>query len=201
MSPALLYARGARQVSVERPDMWNQILENALREPAACAGNRKAQKTRRGSPGEALKNEGRVLHHLCWADDLHEDMTNAIERLGMRWKEISLTIVPVPFTEYKGSGVWWRAWKHWARGGTIAAARRPACSTESPKPTPCFTRRRPCSAIPNCLSRSVSTPSTRRVHLSWCWRMGLHSVNIPRAAYLVACFACDRNQRSAGPST
>ena len=41
-----------------------------------------------------------MLHHLCWADDLYamagtmnhltrilEDMTNAIERLGMRWKE------------------------------------------------------------------------------------------------------------------
>ena len=53
-----------------------------------------------------MKDEGRVLHHLCWADDLYamagtrnhltrnlEDMTNAIERLGMRWKEKSLTIV------------------------------------------------------------------------------------------------------------
>ena len=71
------------------------------------------QKRRRGSSGEAVKNEGRVLHHLCWADDLYamagtmnhltlilEDMTHAIERLGMRWKEKSLTIVAGPFTEY-----------------------------------------------------------------------------------------------------
>ena len=71
---------------------------------------RKAQKRRRGSSGDAV----RVLHHLCWADDLYamagtmnhltrilEDMTNAIERLGMRWKEKSLTIVAGPFTEYK----------------------------------------------------------------------------------------------------
>ena len=29
MSPAFLYARGARQGSVEGPDMWNQVLDNA----------------------------------------------------------------------------------------------------------------------------------------------------------------------------
>ena len=34
MSPDFLYARGARQGSVEGPDMWNQVLDNALREPA-----------------------------------------------------------------------------------------------------------------------------------------------------------------------
>ena len=125
MSPAFLYARGARQGSVEGPDMWNQVLDNALREPAACGESegigfrlatdyRKAQKRRRGSSGETVKDEGRVLHRLCWADDLYamagtmshltrilEDMTNAIERLGMRWKEKSLTIVAGPFTEYK----------------------------------------------------------------------------------------------------
>ena len=28
---AFLYARGARQGSVEGPDMWNQVLDNALR--------------------------------------------------------------------------------------------------------------------------------------------------------------------------
>ena len=79
---------------------------------------RKAQKRRRGSSGEAVENDGRVLHHLCWADDLYaiagtmnhltrilEDMTNAIERLGMRWKEKSLTIVAGPFTEYKPGDV------------------------------------------------------------------------------------------------
>ena len=35
MSPTFLYARGARQGSVEGPDMWNQVLDNALREPAS----------------------------------------------------------------------------------------------------------------------------------------------------------------------
>ena len=51
----------------------------------------------------------------------------------------------------------WRVvggWRHWARGWTIVAARRQTCATESLKPTPCFMRRRPCSAIPNCRSRS-----------------------------------------------
>ena len=124
MSPALLYARGARQGSVEGPDMWNQVLDNAQREPAGrwesegigfmLGKDYRKPKKRRGSSGEAVKYEGRVLHHLCWADDLYamagtmnhltriqEDMTNAIERLGMRWKEKSLTIVAGPFTEYQ----------------------------------------------------------------------------------------------------
>ena len=39
MSPAFLYARGARQGSKEGPDMWNQVLDNALREPAGRWGN------------------------------------------------------------------------------------------------------------------------------------------------------------------
>ena len=67
---------------MEGPDMWNQELDNAPKEPAACwesegigfrlaTDYRKAQKRRRGSSGEAVKNEGRVLHHLCWADDLY----------------------------------------------------------------------------------------------------------------------------------
>ena len=34
MSLAFLYARGARQGSVEGPDIWNQVLDKALREPA-----------------------------------------------------------------------------------------------------------------------------------------------------------------------
>ena len=199
MSHAFLYARGARQGSVEGPDMWNQVLDNALREPAGrwesegigfmlAKDYRKSQKRRRGSSGDAVKDEGRVLHHFCWADDLYamalnhltrilEDMTNAVERLGMRWKEKSLTIVAGPFTEYKPGDVveiisdsgkrwiWrvWRAWRHWTRGWTIEAARRPACGTGSPKPTPCSTRRRLCSVIPNCLSKGEFTPFTRRV--------------------------------------
>ena len=62
--------------------MWNQVLDNALRETAArwesegigfrlATDNRKAQKRRRGSSVEAAKDDGRVLHHLCWADDLY----------------------------------------------------------------------------------------------------------------------------------
>ena len=126
---AFLYARGARQGSVEGPDMWNQVQDNALREPAGrwesegtgfmlARDYRKAQKKRRGSSGDFVKEEGQELHHLCWADDLYamagtmnhltrilEDMTNAIERLGMRWKEKSLTIVAGPFKEYKPGDV------------------------------------------------------------------------------------------------
>ena len=124
MSPAFLCARGTRQGSVEGPDMWNQVLDNALREPASrwesegigfmLAKDYRKGKKRRGSSGEDVKDEGRVHHYLCWADDLYamagtmkhlthilEDKTNAIERLGMRWKEKSLTIVAGVLTEYE----------------------------------------------------------------------------------------------------
>ena len=77
------------------------------RESASCLPRTTVKPKRRlGSSGEDVKDEGRVLHHLCWADALYamagtmnhltrilEDKTNAIERLGMRWKEKSLTIV------------------------------------------------------------------------------------------------------------
>ena len=64
-SPDFLYARGARQASVEGPDMWNQGVDNALREPAArwesegigfrhASDYRKAQKRRRGSFGSLV---------------------------------------------------------------------------------------------------------------------------------------------------
>ena len=43
-----------------------------------------------------------TMNHLT---RILEDMTNAIERLGMRWKEKSLTIVAGPFTEYKPGDV------------------------------------------------------------------------------------------------
>ena len=77
-----LYARGARQGSVEGPDTWNQVLDNELRELASrwesegigfmlAKDYRKAQKRRRGSSGDAVKDEGQVLHHFCWADDLY----------------------------------------------------------------------------------------------------------------------------------
>ena len=72
---------GARQGSVAGPDMWNQVLDNALREPAGrwesegigfmlAKDYRKARK-RRGPSGEAVKDEGRVLHHLRCADGLY----------------------------------------------------------------------------------------------------------------------------------
>ena len=115
MSPAFLYARGARQGSVEGPDLWNQVsrLESEGIGFMLAKDYRKVKK-RRGSSGEDVKDEGRVLHHLSWVDDLYamagtmnqltrilEDKTNAIQRMGMRWKEKSLTIVAGPFTEYK----------------------------------------------------------------------------------------------------
>ena len=53
-----------------------------------------------------------MLHYLCWTEDLYamegtmnhlarilENMTNAIERLGMRWKKKNLTIVAGRFTK------------------------------------------------------------------------------------------------------
>ena len=43
-----------------------------------------------------------TMNHLT---RILEDMTNAIERLGMRWKEKSLTIVAGPFTEYEPGDV------------------------------------------------------------------------------------------------
>ena len=121
------YARGARQGSVEGPDMWNQVLDYALREPAAQWESEKIgfklatdyrrlrKKSRRSFSDEDMNGtEGSVLHHLCWADDLYAmagsiehliriltDMTNAVEDLDMRWKEKSLKIVAGPYTDYK----------------------------------------------------------------------------------------------------
>ena len=58
--------------------------------------------------------EDKVLHHLCFADDLYAiagsiehlirivtDMTNAAEDLEMKWKEKSSKIVAGPYTQYK----------------------------------------------------------------------------------------------------
>ena len=65
MSPAFLYARGARQGSVEGPDMWNQVVDNAFREPAGrwesegigfmLAKDYRKSKKRRGPSGEAVR--------------------------------------------------------------------------------------------------------------------------------------------------
>ena len=77
------YARDTRQGSADGPDSWNQVLDNALREPAGrweaedigfrlATDYCRAQKKRRGSSGSVMDcGGGRLLHHLCWADDLH----------------------------------------------------------------------------------------------------------------------------------
>ena len=131
---------------------------------------RNVHERRRGSSGDSVKDDGQVLHHSCWADDSYamagtlnhltrilEDMINAIERLGKRWKEKSLTIVGGPFTEYKlgdvveiisnsGKRCVWRVVEGVEALGTWLDNR--GCSeasmwhTGSPKPTPCSMRRR-----------------------------------------------------------
>ena len=118
-----------------------------------------------GSSGEAVKNEGRVLHHLCWADDLYatagtmdhltrilEDMTNAIERLGMQWKEKPHPLL-LDFSLACGG-------RHEALGTGLDNRGCSEASMQFLNRTPCFVRRRLCSAIPNYWSRSVLTPST-----------------------------------------
>ena len=125
MSSPFAYDRGARQGSVEGPDMWNQVLDCALREPAArweaegigfkLATEYRRKKYRRTYSEEDTKGKGDpALHHLCWADDLYAmagsiehliriltDMTNAVEDLDMRWKEKSLKTVAGPYTDYR----------------------------------------------------------------------------------------------------
>ena len=127
MSSPFPYTRGARQGSVGGPDIWNQVLDYALREPAArwesekigfklAADYCRLRKRGRRSFTDEVTNgtEERVLHHLCWADYLYAmagsiehliriltDMTNAVEDLDMRWKEKSLKIVAGPHTDYK----------------------------------------------------------------------------------------------------
>ena len=62
ISPDFLYARGARQVSVEGPDMWNQVLDNALREPAARWENQ--QQLASDLPRSIAKPKRGVVAHL-----------------------------------------------------------------------------------------------------------------------------------------
>ena len=47
MSPAFLYARGARQGSVEGPDMWNQVLDAGNRRDLASCSPRTTVKPKR----------------------------------------------------------------------------------------------------------------------------------------------------------
>ena len=246
-SPAFLYARGARQGSVEGPDMWNQVLNNALREPAACwesegigfrlaTDYRKAQKRRRGSSGEVVKKRGCSIT-CAGVDDLYamagtmnhltcilEDMTNAIARLGMRWKEKSLTIVAGPFTEYKPGDVveivsnsgrrWvWRVVQGMKALGTLLDNR--GCSEASmwhriSKANSMFYAKKALFCDPKLPVKSrvdafYSTCAPAALHVAG--GMGLHSVNVPWAAYLgagvnfVAPFAYEGDQMSAGPTT
>ena len=63
MSSPFPYDRGARQGSVEGPDMWNQVLDNAFREPAARLLD--------GKPRELASNwqpniEGKVPATFFW---------------------------------------------------------------------------------------------------------------------------------------
>ena len=127
MSSPFPYACGSQQGSVEGPDMWNQVLDNALREPAARWESAKIgfklatdyrrlwEKSRRSLTREDMNGtEDLVLYHLCWADDLYAmggsiehliriltDTTNAVEDLDMKWKEKSLKIVAGPCTKHK----------------------------------------------------------------------------------------------------
>ena len=107
-----------------------------------------AQKKIRGSSGSVMDCGGRVLHHLCSADDPYamagtvahltcilKDMRYYTERLGMLCKEKRLAIVAGPYTDYKagdtveitgddGCGAWWMVWMRWARGWVYVAAQR-----------------------------------------------------------------------------
>ena len=97
MSSAFLYALGARQGSVEGPDMWNQVLDNS--ENLQVAGKRRMCVS--CLPETTAKpKRGVAIHHLFWADDMYatagtmnhlartlENMTNAIEPLGMKWEK------------------------------------------------------------------------------------------------------------------
>ena len=111
VSSEFLNARVTRQGSVEGSDLWNQVLDNSLREPASrwktdgigfrlATDYRRALKKRHGPSSDAVDNGGLVLHHLCWANDSYamsgtmdrltrkvKDMTSSIEWLGMQWKE------------------------------------------------------------------------------------------------------------------
>ena len=73
IAPEFSHARGTRQGSVEGPDMWNQVLDNALRKPAArweaegigfrlATDYRRAQKRRKGPYGSGRRVEAQRLH-------------------------------------------------------------------------------------------------------------------------------------------
>ena len=170
LSKAAEWSVGAFMASADA-----EVPLTALREPVArwesegigfsfATDHRKAQKRRRGTSGEATRNEGRVLlvlgvRSVCdgWNNESLESNS---------WKEKSLTIVAGPYTEYNPGDVvefvsnngrrWvWRVAEGMDALGTWldSRARRPASGTDFAKPTPCFTRRTPCSATPNCRSR------------------------------------------------
>ena len=129
MSPAFLYARGARQGSVEGPDMWNQVLDTALREPAGrweseglgfmlARDYRKAQKRRpgfiwwscerRGSGAPSPVLGGWFVRDGRYNESLDPHSWRHDQRywtFGHEMERESLTIVAGPFTEYKPGDV------------------------------------------------------------------------------------------------
>ena len=61
VSPEFDYARGIRHGSGDGPDSWNQVLDNALREPAARSETKKmAFDLRRTSVGPKRKDVARL---------------------------------------------------------------------------------------------------------------------------------------------
>ena len=155
-----------------------------------------------------------TMNHLT---RILEDMANANERLGIRLKEKSLTIVAGPSTEYKPGDVveivsnsgrrWvWRALGTWLdnRGCSEASMWHRISKANS-----MFYAKRALFCDPKlpCQSRCVLTPSIRRV----CQLRSKVLVNGPSLSQcskgcvfgscenFVACFAYEGDQMSAGP--
>ena len=120
----------------------------------------------------SMQNAGTIEH----LKRILKDMANAIERLGVKWKEKSLAIVDGPYTDYKaddsvvitilrgddGNGEWWKAQRHWSGGWMCVTALRPVSGTDSQRQIPFSAPRSPCYVNPKFWSRDVSTLS--RLH-------------------------------------
>ena len=138
-----------------------------------------AERRRKDASSDAVDNGGRVLHHLCWANDLYsmsgkmvrltrdvEDMTTSIEWFGMQWKEGPHYCCGDIRRVDDGFGAWWKAWRRWARGLILVVVQRLPAGTESLKATSSSLQRKLCFVIPRFLWRGVIMPSTGRV-LRW----------------------------------
>ena len=116
MAPEFSHARGTRQESVEGPDMWNQVLDSALRKPAARWEAEGIDFDLRLTIAEQ-RRDGRALLgmieffiicagpmtcvHWLSQSRILKDTTDSIEKLGMQWKEKSLAMVAGPYTSCK----------------------------------------------------------------------------------------------------